>query len=839
MSTASKNQQRRMPAERFVRQARDELKEWMESRGWKPFLFQRQTWKAIANGESGLIHSTTGTGKTYAAWLGALLGGLARQYASHSNSPAAQPFQVLWLTPLRALAADTVAALQAPLDDLQLAWTLDSRTGDTTSSSRSRQRKRLPTALVTTPESLSSMFTWNDAEQHYSSLRLVIVDEWHELLASKRGVQTELALARLRKWNPDLQVWGLSATLGNLSQAMQVLLGNRHAPGKIIHGLRQKRYIVESQIPKSVDRFPWAGHLGLTLVSEVAEAIDRANSSLVFTNTRSQTESWYQSLLGHRPDWAGRIALHHGSLDRENRDWVEANLREGTLKCVVCTSSLDLGVDYSPVEQVFQVGSPKGVARLMQRAGRSGHSPDRKSTVRCVPTNALELVEMAAARDAISAGHLEARCPPSKPLDVLTQHVISVAVGTGFEWDELLEEVRSTHTYSTLSDEEWTWILDFVTTGGEALRAYPEYRKVRVTPEQRFVLDDKRLVRQHRLSIGTIVSDASLAVQFVKGGRLGTVEEAFLAKINPGDQFVFAGRVLELVRVQDSKVWVRLAKKKGTMRIPRWMGGRMPFSTRLADAVRLKLEEAADGNFTGSEMQAVKPLLQVQQEWSAIPRQGELLIEQTKSREGHHLYIYPFAGRLVHEGLASLFAYRLAKREPLSFSMSVNDYGLELLCTSEVELDDQKIAQLLTLKDLEEDITACLNSTEMAKRQFREIAHIAGLVFNGYPGSRRTARQAQASTGLLYDVFANYTPDNLLLKQAQREVLELQLQHHRLVQTLEELQLSRLILRRTSRFTPLAFPLLVDRLRERLTTEKLVNRVKRLQEQLEKAAADI
>ena len=265
----------------------------------------------------------------------------------------------------------------------------------------------------------------------------------------------------------------------------------------------------------------------------------------------------------------------------------------------------------------------------------------------------------------------------------------------------------------------------------------------------------------------------------------------------------------------------------------------MPLSTQLAAAVRIKLEEAAGGQFLGSEMQAVKPLLKLQQAWSAIPLRQELLIEQTKSREGHHLYIYPFAGRLVHEGLVSLFAYRLAKREPLSFSMSVNDYGLELLCENDLELDDRKINELLTLEDLDEDVSACLNSTEMAKRQFREIAHIAGLVFNGYPGNRRTARQAQASTGLLYDVFVNYTPENLLLKQAQREVLELQLEHVRLVRTLQELQKSRVIYRRTPRFSPLAFPLLVDRLRERLTTEKLVDRVKRLQNQLEKAASSI
>ena len=504
------------------------------------------------------------------------------------------------------------------------------------------------------------MLTRPDAQEQFANLQCVVVDEWHELLASKRGVQTELALARLRRWRPILQTWGLSATLGNIDEAMQVLLGPARAEqGVLIEGVRSKRYVVDALIPKTMERFPWAGHLGLNLVEDVVLEIDQAATSLVFTNTRSQTEAWYQAILKLRPEWAGRIALHHGSLDRDTRSWVEQGLRTGDLKCVVCTSSLDLGVDFSPVERVFQIGSPKGVARLLQRAGRSGHAPGQVSRVTCVPAHAFELVEFAAARQGIAAESLEGRQPPANPLDVLTQHAVTIALGQGFTPDELFDEVRTTYTYQNLTREEFDWMLDFITTGGTALRAYPDYRRVRINEEGRYILDDPRLARQHRLSIGTITADSSLTVQFIRGPRLGTIDEGFLAKINPGDRFFFAGRLVELVKLYDSKVWVRAAKDSKNARIPRWMGGRMPLSTELAAAVRQQLDHAARGEYRNAEMLALRPLFELQETWSQIPRLGELLIERTKLREGYHLFMYPFAGRLVHEGLAALFAYRL------------------------------------------------------------------------------------------------------------------------------------------------------------------------------------
>ena len=840
-SNRRSNKVRPISAKR-ISTARAQVVEWFQERNWKPFRFQRQAWNAYLAGESGLIHASTGTGKTLAAWMGPIIEALAEQPEAACNGQPTKrrntsKMRILWLSPLRALAADTLGSLTQPVTDLGLPWSVETRTGDTSSKVRNRQRSRLPTVLVTTPESLSLLLTRPDSHEQLSDLRLVVVDEWHELLSTKRGTQTELCLARLRSLNSNLRTWGLSATLGNTEQALETLLGlEGDSTRTLITGVSSKKVVVDSLIPETMERFPWAGHLGLKNIDRVVEGLESSNSSLVFTNTRSQTEAWYQAILQARPQWAGQIALHHGSLDRSTRDWVEDGLRAGSLKCVVCTSSLDLGVDFHPVERVFQVGSPKGVARLLQRAGRSGHSPGRASRVTCVPTNAFELVEVAAARDAIESGDLEGREPISNPLDVLSQHAVTLAVGGGFHEKELLREVKTAYSYRNLTDEQWNWILYYITSGGTALQAYPDYRKVTEHNDGTFRVDDRRIAMRHRLSVGTIVSDASLTVQFMKGPKLGTIEEAFLAKINVGDQFFFAGRFVELVQIQDSKVYVRKAKPTRSAKIPRWMGGRMPLSTELAAAVRDKLHDATNGIFESAEMQAVRPLLELQNYWSRVPRHGELLIERVKTREGHHIYFYPFAGRLVHEGLSSLFAYRMSQLEPITFSISINDYGFELLSATPAPFEAAINDGLLDSDGIEQDIANCVNAAEMGKRQFREIANIAGLVFNGYPGNRKTARQVQASTGLLYDVFQNYDPENLLLQQAHQEVLERQLERQRMLETLAQMRTSEILIRDLQRFSPMSFPLMVSRLRERLSSEKLADRVRRMQESLEKAA---
>ncbi|KRA08454.1 ligase-associated DNA damage response DEXH box helicase [Pseudomonas synxantha] len=816
----------------------DFAKQWFAAKGWKPFAFQKHVWAAVKAGQSGLLHASTGAGKTYALWFAALNRfAITRPPATGKRKPPAEPLTVLWITPMRALAADSARALQAPLDALQIPWSVGLRTGDTSSSERARQTRRQPTALVTTPESLTLMLARADSETSLAHLRMVIVDEWHELIGNKRGVQLQLALARLRRWHPELMVWGISATLGNQAHALEVLVPQ--GGGVNLQGQTAKELRVDTLLPPVTERFPWAGHIGLKMLPQVVAEVEASSSCLVFTNTRAQSEIWYQAILDARPDWAGLIALHHGSLSRETRDWVERALKDGQLKAVVCTSSLDLGVDFLPVERVLQIGSAKGVARLMQRAGRSGHAPGRPSRVTLVPTHSLELVEAAAAQEAIAQRRIEARESPHKPLDVLVQHLVSMALGGGFTPDALLAEVRGAWAYRDLSEADWTWALGFVRHGGLSLTAYPDYRRVEPDEHGIWRVPDARLARRHRMSVGTIVSDASIQLKFwSKGGggkHLGSVEEGFIARLKPGDGFLFAGRLLELVRVENMTAYVRRSNAKKAA-VPRWNGGRMPLSNELAQAVIERFDAAAQGHFDGPEMQAVQPLLQTQLRWSGLPTRENLLAERLQSREGWHLFLYPFAGRQVHLGLASLLAWRVSQQQPLTFSIAVNDYGLELLSATEVHWPRLLNAALLSPEHLLNDVAASLNAGELALRRFREIARIAGLVFAGHPGAPKSTRQVQASSGLFFEVFKQYDPQNLLLAQAGEEVLRDELDIRRLEQTLSHLSALKLDLHLIQRPTPLAFPLLVERMRESMSSEKLSERIARMVKDLEKVA---
>ena len=846
-------------------QQRAALDAWFAQRRWQPFDFQHAVWQHIVDGDSGLLHATTGAGKTLAVWLGALLAYDAIPHdaiphnaidiagadnATHepartggkkkSTRPApAPPLTVLWITPMRALAADTARALNEPLAALGSRWQVGLRTGDTPSAERARQDRRLPTALVTTPESLSLLLTRASAKDILSHVRLVVVDEWHELLGNKRGVQVQLALARLAAWQPALQVWGLSATLGDLQIARDALLAPVTTPGHVVRGRLLKDLVIDTLIPETIERFPWAGHLGTRLVGAVADEIDQTRSALVFTNTRSQAEIWYQALLDKRPDWAGVIALHHGSLDSTVRTWVEGALKAGQLRAVVCTSSLDLGVDFAPVDRVFQVGSPKGVARLLQRAGRSGHSPGRPSRITIVPTHALELVEAAAARYAVQTGRIESRHPPDAPLDVLVQHLVTIALGGGFQAAPMLAEIRRTWSFRALDEAHFAWALAFVERGGDALGAYPDYHRVVRDDDGVYRVPRADLARRHRANIGTIVSDASMRIEWVSGGRIGTIEESFVSRLRPGDTFTFAGRTVSLVRVKEMTAYVKRATSaRGA--IPQWQGGRMPLSSELADSM-IDLLGATQGAArrearNAPEMQAVAPLLALQQHWSRLPRPGTLLIETIRTREGWHCFCYPFAGRTAHLGLASLLAWRAAREAPRTFSISINDYGFELLSATMVDWPALIAAGLFSSAHLDDDVLASLNASELASRRFREIARIAGLIFQSHPGEGRSNRQLQASAGLFYQVFLKHDPENRLLAQARREVLLQELDIDRLRETLTRIAQSRIVIEHPPKSTPFAFPLMIGRLRERISTEKLADRVQRMLAELERAA---
>ena len=802
---------------------------WVEGRGWRPFPFQQEVWQAVAEGRSGMLHATTGAGKTYAVWLG-MLDALLRR---HPHGRGAEPLRVVWLTPMRALASDTAKALAQPLQALAPNWTIGLRTGDTPSAERARQDRRMPTVLVTTPESLTLMLTREHACDELAGVEYVVIDEWHELLGSKRGVQAQLALARLRGFHPGLVTWGLSATLGNLEEAMHVLCGPAPEPApRLVRGRIDKTLLIDTLLPPNPGKYTWAGHLGAGMQMPVVEEIERSGTTLVFTNVRSQAEIWYQLLLEARPEWAGHIALHHGSLEKSTREWVEQGLKEGTLRAVVATSSLDLGVDFLPVERVLQVGSAKGVARMMQRAGRSGHAPGRPSRVTLVPTNTMEIVEAAAARMAAHAGRVERRTPPDKPLDVLVQHIVTVALGGGFEPDAFYAEVAGAWSYRGLTRREFDWAVTFCERGGDSLGAYPEYHRIVRDEDGRYRVKDTGVARRHRLGVGTIVSDAAMQVKYLTGATIGTMEEGFIARLKPGDNFFFAGKLLEFVRVREMAAYVRKAtKNKGT--VPTWMGSKMALSTELSDAVLEMMQAAAQGEYAEPELEAARPMLLTQQRLSQIPTPTTLLVEQYQSREGQHLYIYPFAGRNVHLGLASLLAWRLARESPNTFSISINDYGFELVSAAPFDVEPVTSQRVFSGEDLMHDVLASLNSGELAQRRFREIARVAGLISTGYPGQPKSTRQLQASSALFYEVFRKYDAGNLLLNQAEKEVLRQELEISRLGDTLARMRAKTVAFAPLRHPSPMSLPLMVERFREKLSTETLAARLERILKDME------
>lgn len=819
------------------------IERWFTHRGWTPFPFQREAWAGYASGRSGVVHAPTGTGKTLSVWLGPVIEWLQERGGEVADDPP--PIRVLWITPMRALAGDTCASLLAPVSELGLGWSVEARTGDTSGTVKSRQKSKLPTALVTTPESLSILLSYADSKSLFRTLRCVVVDEWHELLSTKRGVQAELGLARLRAWLPNLRTWGLSATLGNTQEAARALVGPRAQEPLLVKGVEPKPVEIRTLLPQSLERFPWAGHVGTRLVEQVIAEIEGARTTLMFTNTRSQAEIWFRRLMDLRRDWIGRVGIHHGSLDKKQRKTVEDALRSGEsplgpFKCVVCTSSLDLGVDFRPVDRVIQVGSPKGIARLVQRAGRSGHSPGLTSVIVGVPTNAMELVEFSAARTALEAGEIESRRPLEKPLDLLVQHMVTVASGGGFEAGALLDELRSTWAYRDLSDEEWAWAMSFVEHGGPALTAYDKYRRIAreadANNSERCVVASPQIARLHRMGIGTITSDQAVQVKYASGKVLGQIEESFVTRLMPGDRFVFAGRVLELVRLRQMTAIVTQAKsKKGA--VPRWNGGRMPLSTQLARGVLDRLAEAREGVYADAEMRTAMPLLELQKAVSKLPAPGELLIERVRTRVGWHVFLYPFAGRLAHEGLAPVLAWRLVRRSPLTVSATSNDYGLEILTETPLELDEALWRELLSPDGLVEDLLDALNATEMARRQFREIARVAGLTHTGYPGQRTPARHLQASSDMFFEVFEQFDPENRLLGQARREVLEGQLEIERLQAALDTVASCAMVFVEPPSLTPMSFPLYAERLRStQASSEAWEDRVKKMAVELDQRA---
>lgn len=797
----------------------DIFSNWFSQRGWTVFPFQEEAWGKYAQGYSGIVNAPTGSGKTYS-----LLVPVFRAMLEEGHKKG---LYAIWITPIRALSKEIEISANRLIDELGLPYRVGIRTGDTNSKERRAQISDMPEILITTPESIHILFAQKGYEKLFKKLTTVVVDEWHELIGSKRGVQTELLISRFRGINPDLRVWGISATIGNMEEAMDVLLGAQFDGRSVMVKANIRKQIeVKTILPDDIEGLPWAGHLGIRLLKKVIPVIRNSKSTLIFTNTRAQAEIWYQRLLDEAPELAGLMAMHHGSISKELRFWVEDALHEGKLKAVVCTSSLDLGVDFRPVESIVQIGGPKGVARFMQRAGRSGHQPGAKSVIHFVPTHALEIIEAAALKQGVEDNCVEDRMPYIRSFDVLIQYLCTLAVSDGFRPNDILPEILSTFSYHSMSDEEWNWVLRFITTGGESLEAYEDYHRVKIM-DGLYRIIDRRMATKQRLSIGTIVSDNMMRIKFVSGGLIGHVEEWFVSRLSPGDVFWFAGRSLELVRIKDMDVQVKRSKKN-TGQVPSWQGGRMPLSSQMSSILRDKINSFVLGDVDTAEMKKVEPLLQLQSERSHVPSSDEFLIEQLDSDDGHHIFFFPFEGRLVHEGLASLLAWRIASIKPISFSIALNDYGFELLSDQKIDLEEFISQELFTTKNLLQDIQASVNSTEMAGRRFRDIASISGLIFKGFPGKYVRDRHLQNSSHLLFEVFSNYDSENILLRQAYDEVQDFQLEFARLRKAMVRINEQKLILTRPDKPTPFAFPIMVDRLREKMSTEKLEDRIKKM-----------
>jgi ATP-dependent Lhr-like helicase len=816
---------------------------WFASLNMKPFAFQEEAWQHIINQRSGLVNAPTGCGKTFSVFLGAVIDFINSNADDYANKKK-NGLRLLWVTPLRALAKDIARAMEEVIEGLGMQWQIGSRNGDTPISERQKQKRQMPEILIITPESMHLLLAQRHYAEVFTSLKIIAVDEWHELLGSKRGVQVELAISRIlglaAKNHQNISLWGISATIGNLEQAGEVLLSplkliNKNYEGVLVRANIPKPIDVISVFPDEIEKYPWSGHLGLKLVHKVINIINNSRTTLVFINTRGMSETWYQTLLKECPDLAGAIALHHGSIDMEMRTWVEESLHTGLLKAVVCTASLDLGVDFRPVETVIQVGSPKGVARFLQRAGRSGHQPGEVSRIYFLPTHSLELVEAAALKAAKDINFIESRDPRVLCFDVLIQYLCTLAVSDGFRPEEILPEIRATYCYNDITDEEFTELIHFITSGGTALQQYDEYKKVEVI-DGLYKINSRRIAMRHRLHIGTIVSDPMLKVRFIGGGYIGMIEEYFISKLQAGDVFTLAGRTLEFIMIKDMTVLVRRSSAKRSI-VPSWQGGRMPLSANLGIMLRRKFNEAynvINKQTEGKDIEitTLEPLFMLQQKLSHIPKENELLIEHIETKDGYHLFVYPFEGRLVHEALGALLSYRISRVTPITFSFAMNDYGFELLSDQPIPVDDTNAEELFSSENLLEDIQRSVNSAEMAKRKFRDIAVIGGLIFQGYPGEHKKARHLQSSASLLFQVFNEYDKDNLLLRQAYNEVMEQQMEEARLRDTLSRINNSKIVITFPERLTPFSFPLKVDSMRENLSSEKLEDRVRRMQEQL-------
>lgn len=797
------------------------FEEWFAARGWAPRPHQLELVSRAETGRSTLLIAPTGAGKTLAGFLPSLIE-LAPLKAEGSRRP--HRLHTLYVSPLKALTTDVARNLNTPATEMQLGLRIETRTGDTPSSKRQRQRAHPPDILLTTPEQLSLLIASEHARVFFEDLQAVVIDEIHALAPTKRGDLLALALARLRRWAPEHRRIGLSATVADEDALVHWLLGAETSEDVIVRappGAKPQIDVLDSDA-----KIPWSGHTARHAIPEIYETIKGAKLALVFVNTRAQAEMTFQELWRVNED-ALPIALHHGSLDVAQRRKVESAMAEGKLRAVVCTSTLDLGIDWGDVDLVIQIGAPKGCARLVQRIGRANHRYNEPSRALLAPSNRFEVLECRSAQEAVEEGALDGEPRRVGGLDCLAQHIMGCACGEPFDADELYEEVASTAPYAALSRTQFDRVIDLVATGGYALRSYDRYRRIVQDPQtNKWRARNASVAQQHRMNVGAIVESEMLDVRLahrvgarprpgtpkrdglaplVAGRRLGQIEEYFIEGLAPGDTFLFAGEILRLISVEGTDALVVRASDQQNPKIPSYAGGKFPLSTFLADRVRHMLHDPKRQKALPGQ---VRDWIKMQKRRSLVPAPDEMLVETFPRANKHYLVCYPFEGRLAQQTLGVLITRRLERlgKNPIGFLASeyaMAVWGLE-------PMGDVDLGQLFDEDMLGDDLESWLAESTLMKSTFAKCAVIAGMIERNTPGAaRKTGRQVTFSADLIYDVLKQYEPDHILMQAAFADAGEGYLDIKRLGDLLRRVK-GKIVHRDLPHVSPFAAPVMLE-----------------------------